>query len=211
MLFKLELFKHYITLSCYLLYLTAIFYNCAYLFNKIYCYGGYSNNFLDSNFIMLDVNKNAGKPFKSLTDQWEMIHPEFEDIISGRRDHPQTVALPDGKSFLVQGGFNYENSKINAWSAKSNYYEAMNGVIFGNAVYVDSLKSVAFYGGHQQYARKINGTRIKGLTLNSDVTFKCCRLLFLTLYNVNKNVRPAKRRYIERERYIQIKVLTHTI
>ncbi|KAI8330930.1 hypothetical protein BD560DRAFT_416134 [Blakeslea trispora] len=223
MLFKLELFKHYITLSCYLLYLTAIFIvkvdafepqprraaNCAYLFNKIYCYGGYSNNFLDSNFIMLDVNKNAGKPFKSLTDQWEMIHPEFEDIISGRRDHPQTVALPDGKSFLVQGGFNYENSsianqtlvydaEINAWSAKSNYYEAMNGgnrqIYFGNAVYVDSLKSVAFYGGHQQHAQNNadfidpDGTRIKGLTLNSDgYIVNAAGFYFLTLYNVNKN------------------------
>ncbi|KAI8328809.1 hypothetical protein EDC96DRAFT_530140 [Choanephora cucurbitarum] len=185
--------------------------DCAYLSSKIYCYGGYVKGSSDDDgLIMLDINKNDGKPFGNLINQWENVTPVSNRIVFGRRAFAQTVALPDGKSMMVQGGYNYKstsiedqnivyNAETNAWSIQPNYYEAQNGgnrqIYYGTGVYVDSINSIAFYGGYQQHVQngtdyvKPDGTKISGLTFNNSDGYinSFAGFYYLTLYDLYKN------------------------
>jgi hypothetical protein len=72
-----------------------------------------------------------------LITQWTPVTPQPTNIQLGFRGFPQAVALPDGKRFLFQGGYNYAaalkdqtivyNAETNSWSTLPNYFDASNG------------------------------------------------------------------------------------
>ncbi|KAI8367177.1 hypothetical protein EDC96DRAFT_564753 [Choanephora cucurbitarum] len=139
--------------------------SCAYLDRKVYCYGGFvANTQADDSMVVLDINKNGGDTIGNLNGQWEPASPATNNIKFGRRAYPQTVALPDGKSLMIQGGYNYQNTTFgdqtiiystesNAWSKQPNYVDSQNNIkqtYFGTGVYAKSINSVVFYGGSTQ-------------------------------------------------------------
>lgn len=108
--------------------------------NKIYCYGGYISGYDGNDTISsLDIYQNKGGPVQNLNSQWAPVTPNNpSNVVIGRRAFAQTAALPDGDRFLIQGGYNYNNStnpeqniaynaKTNSWEVLPSYYEASNG------------------------------------------------------------------------------------
>ena len=85
-----------------------------------------------------DIKKNGGNTIRNLTNQWEIAKSTSNGVELGDRSLFQALALPDGKSFFIQGGFNMKNSTItdqtiiynaetDRWSARANYSETENG------------------------------------------------------------------------------------
>jgi hypothetical protein len=113
--------------------------DCAYLVDRIYCYGGYIKGASASSDSLsaLDINKNNGQPYQNLNSQWTPVTTQPTNIYLDFRGCPQAVPLPDGKRFLFQGGYNYDkaleeqtivyNAETNSWSTLPNYFEASNG------------------------------------------------------------------------------------
>lgn len=113
--------------------------DCANLSNKVYCFPRcFINASCYDDIYVFDISKNFGKPLSNLANIWEAIKPASNGISFGKRNDPQTIALPDGKSFFVQGGYDTKtsgsinktivyNAETNAWSARPNYYEGPNG------------------------------------------------------------------------------------
>lgn len=112
--------------------------DCAYLINRIYCYGGYINGYSGNDILSaLDINKNNGQPYENLNSQWTTITTQPTSIHLDFRGFPQAIPLPDGKRFLFQGGYNYGkviedqsivyDAETNSWGTLPNYFDASNG------------------------------------------------------------------------------------
>ncbi|KAI8367174.1 hypothetical protein EDC96DRAFT_543911 [Choanephora cucurbitarum] len=139
--------------------------SCAYLGKKVYCYGGFVDSTpTDDSMIILDINKNGGDTIGNLNSQWEPASPATNNINFGKRTFLQAVALPDGKSLMIQGGYSFKNTTFgdqtiiysaesNAWTKQPNYVDSQNNIkqtYFGTGVYAKSINSIAFYGGFKQ-------------------------------------------------------------
>ncbi|CAO0796622.1 unnamed protein product [Mucor circinelloides] len=184
--------------------------NCAYLSNKIYCYGGYVKGSTDNDTLtVLDVNSNNGAPSQNLVNKWESVASQSSNNF-GFRAFPQAVPFPDGKRLLIQGGYNYEstplldqsivyNAETNAWEKLPNYYDASNGgdrqIYYGTGVYIPDLNSIGFYGGYQEHVQPgsnfvaLGGTSVPNLTFNnSDGLYNSyAGFYYFTLLNLNTN------------------------
>ncbi|KAF1796000.1 hypothetical protein V8B55DRAFT_1468748 [Mucor lusitanicus] len=184
--------------------------NCAYLSNKIYCYGGYVKGSTDNDTLtVLDINSNNGSSFQNLINKWEPV--AFQSANSfGFRAFAQAVPFPDGKRLLLQGGYNYEstplldhsivyNAETNSWDKLPNYYDANNGgdrqIYYGTGVFIPELNSIGFYGGYQEHVQPgsnfvaLGGTSVPNLTFNnSDGLYNSyAGFYYFTLLNLNTN------------------------
>ncbi|KAI8367172.1 hypothetical protein EDC96DRAFT_543909 [Choanephora cucurbitarum] len=171
--------------------------NCAYLEKKVYCYGGdIPNTQADDSMIILDINKNGGDTIGNLNDQWEPASPATNNIKFGKRVLSQAVALPDGKSLMIQGGYSFQNTTFedqtiiysaesNAWSKLPNYVDSQNNIKqnYNNiGVYAKSINSVVFYGGSTQII--YNTTNSTGI---NEFTDRNGGFDNLTLFDLNTN------------------------
>ncbi|GAA5808438.1 hypothetical protein MFLAVUS_001829 [Mucor flavus] len=186
--------------------------DCAFLSNKIYCYGGYilGNSGVDV-LNSLDIYKNDGGPSQNLNSQWEDVTPAASNIVIGRRGFPQAAAAPDGERFLIQGGYNYDagpivqqtiayNSRTNSWEAFNNYKDVNNGgdrqIYYGSGEYIPSLKQFGYFGGYQQHAiagsnyTTLEGVSISGLTFNNSENYinSYVGFHYFTLFDINTNI-----------------------
>ncbi|KAG2230226.1 hypothetical protein INT48_002096, partial [Thamnidium elegans] len=167
--------------------------DCAFLSNKIYCYGGYilGNSGVDV-LNSLDIYKNNGNPAQSLNSQWEEVTPAPSNIIIGRRGFPQAAAAPDGERFLIQGGYNYDvgpivqqtiayNAKKNIWESFANYkdnnfvinlFTFFRHVVPGSSFVTPDLVSIS------------------GLTFNNSDNYinSYAGFHYFTLFDINTNI-----------------------
>ena len=113
---------------------------CAFLSNKIYCYGGYiKDSTSDDVLYSLDILANNGGSVQNLNSAWSVVTPNNPANISlGRRAHANAVAMPDGIRLLINGGYNYilgpnpqqnvaYNAESNTWEVLVNYNDPVNG------------------------------------------------------------------------------------
>jgi hypothetical protein len=88
---------------------------------------------------MLDISQNGVKHLQHLNSEWVILNDkQHTNIDFDFRAFPQAVALSDGKSLLIQGGYNYirsslvdqsivYNAETRSWSKLPNYYDKNNG------------------------------------------------------------------------------------
>ncbi|KAI8090131.1 uncharacterized protein B0P05DRAFT_529504 [Gilbertella persicaria] len=193
--------------------------DCALLLNKIYCYGGYvKGSGDDDSLVVLDISKNNGQPYQNLISQWSSVTTVPTSIVFERRAFPQAVPLPDGKSLLIQGGYNYRNSTIkdqtivynaetNTWSILPDYDDARNGgsrqIYYGTGVYIDYLNSIGFYGGYQQHVQMgsdfvaPSGAKIPNLTFNNTDGYSnsYAGFYYFTLFDLTKKTWSTPSQY----------------
>lgn len=108
---------------------------------QIYCYGGFTSvttsQTVDDNLYSLNIAQFFGQPVESMNDKWEVIQPNTPFNTESRRI-PSAIVLPDGKRFLLQGGYTkgtkFINQTIiydtttNTWQNGSPYTELNRGV-----------------------------------------------------------------------------------
>ncbi|KAK4516915.1 uncharacterized protein ATC70_000242 [Mucor velutinosus] len=184
--------------------------NCAYLSNKIYCYGGYVKGSTDNDTLaVLDINNNNGASFQNLISKWESVTPQSSNNF-GFRAFAQAVPFPDGKRLMLQGGYNYGNTPLldhsivynaetNSWDKLPNYYDASNGgdrqIYYGTGVYIPELNGIGFYGGYQEHVQPgsnfvaLGGTSVPNLTFNNtDGLYNSyAGFYYFTFLNLNTN------------------------
>lgn len=98
---------------------------------QIYCYG------VDDSFYSLNIVGFSGKSVESMNDKWEIIQPNTP-FNTESRTTPSAIVLPDGKRFLLQGGYSKDTKIINqtiiydtttnSWQNGSPYIEEDKGV-----------------------------------------------------------------------------------
>lgn len=92
------------------------------------------NAISDSNLMYLDIVYSSGNSTKELADKWTNITPMTNNASVQPRDNPQSTVLPDGKTLLLSGGWNSDdsllvsqtlayNSDNNSWSVYTGYTE----------------------------------------------------------------------------------------
>lgn len=111
---------------------------CGYLNRKIFCFGGLTkvNGTPVSSSIIytLDVENNKGLTRKELSTKWELIPAYSNGVEMHLRESSQSMALPDGKTMLLSGGWNKELTSLvsqtiafdvdkNEWTEYPSYTE----------------------------------------------------------------------------------------
>lgn len=113
--------------------------DCAYLSNRIFCYGGSVGDVhYDSSIHSLDINNQpAGTSVNDLLNQWDNISENNSQIVTEFRYDSEFVPLPDGVSMFLEGGSNDNsypianktvtyNTQTNTWHALPEYNEPLN-------------------------------------------------------------------------------------
>lgn len=88
---------------------------------------------------MLDIFSYSGSTLNQLQNQWVTITANTNGIYYQSRENPQGMALPDGKSILLSGGYNTAESYLvaqtvvynavnNTWTNYSSYSEPPYGI-----------------------------------------------------------------------------------
>ncbi|KAG2207695.1 hypothetical protein INT47_011815 [Mucor saturninus] len=172
---------------------------CAYTFNKIYCYGGkLETKKYDNDMYSLDLSSLSSGPVGDIKNKWELvIATKSPDIPQDEyRYKSQFVLLPDGSMFF-DGGYNEDNPLVaqnvtynpqkNTWTVLPgpSYYDINYGgyrqIHSGTAVYMPSVNKIVFNGGMQLNA-----------ALNSNYTFAQSPLFNLT-YETIPEQHPEKK------------------
>lgn len=126
------------------IYNTDIFFQiiaCDFVGGQIYCYGGFtsvtSSQTVDDNLYSLNVAQSIGETAESINDKWELVQPSTPFDTESRRI-ASAIALPNGRQFLLQGGYTkgtkFINQTIiydtttNSWKVASPYSEVSRGV-----------------------------------------------------------------------------------
>ncbi|KAI9273460.1 hypothetical protein EDC94DRAFT_580422 [Helicostylum pulchrum] len=145
--------------------------SCGYVGEKIYCWGGdisatlNSQLTLDEDFYSLDINAFTGQKSDILISQWNKVTPKVPFWMS-QRETPTSIALSDGKRFMIYGGFKtgpaskYNNQTViydastNTWAKGTPYTVDNVGVKQIYSATAVNLPNglVGFYGGFEQYA-----------------------------------------------------------
>jgi hypothetical protein len=111
---------------------------CSYIKGQIYCYGGVLVNGVDTGIYSLDISQLVGKETNTMGIMWNKITPAAS-FDTEQRTGASSIALPDGKKFLIQGGRNSLNNKFtnqtiiydtstNTWDTGSPYSEIDRGI-----------------------------------------------------------------------------------
>lgn len=110
---------------------------CAYLADKIYCYGGSpatSENNIDY-LSMLDISSYVGSTASELENKWVTVNTAETSINMEHRTNQQSMQLSDGKNLLISGGLTLYtkpalkdqtivfNADTLSWEAYPNYEE----------------------------------------------------------------------------------------
>ncbi|KAI9365210.1 hypothetical protein BD770DRAFT_378033 [Pilaira anomala] len=137
---------------------------CGYLNKKIFCFGGLTmvnkTSVSDSIIYTLDIVNNKGLLREELSTKWEPIPPYTNGVEMHLRESSQSMALPDGKTMLLSGGWNSEYTSLisqtiafnvdrNEWTEYPSYEEPPFGnrqIYSAASVYVPGY-GVGFYGG----------------------------------------------------------------
>jgi hypothetical protein len=109
---------------------------CAFLNNKIYCYGGILTIpgqwplKSSSELFSLDIHNSSIQ--NNINDGWQYtLSTGRSNLASTERGYPQAVPHPDGTSLLITGGItDKENLQTNTilYNASSNSWEAVDGM-----------------------------------------------------------------------------------
>ncbi|KAI7887680.1 uncharacterized protein EV154DRAFT_520401 [Mucor mucedo] len=142
--------------------------NCAYTFDKIYCYGGkLDNKQFNNDMYELNLNSLSQIPVSDIVNKWTLITPNPSSGVpqDEYRYGSQFVVLPDGSLFF-DGGYNEDhplvarnityNPQKNVWTVLPgpSYNDSKNGGVYRQvysaaAVHLPDTNSVAFYGGRE--------------------------------------------------------------
>ncbi|KAI7887678.1 uncharacterized protein EV154DRAFT_554489 [Mucor mucedo] len=142
--------------------------NCAYTFDKIYCYGGkLDNKQFNNDMYELNLNSLSQVPVSDIVNKWTLITPNPSPGVpqDEYRYGSQFVVLPDGSLFF-DGGYNEDhplvarnityNPQKNVWTVLPgpSYNDSKNGGVYRQvysaaAVHLPDTNSVAFYGGRE--------------------------------------------------------------
>jgi hypothetical protein len=87
---------------------------------------------------VLDLTKNSGATATNLQGQWKTVSSTPKGVNLLIRTYPQSVALPDGKRLLINGGLTDSsvplkdqnivyNAETNAWENYESYSEPPYG------------------------------------------------------------------------------------
>jgi hypothetical protein len=117
---------------------------CGYVGGQIYCFGGDRSSSLTANFDIdnkmhhLNISQFIGHSTDSMSSHWNTVNPATTFDPELRRA-PASIILPDGKTFLIQGGYNvalakYINQTIafdtstNTFTSAPAYSETTRGI-----------------------------------------------------------------------------------
>ncbi|KAL7335330.1 hypothetical protein PS15p_200821 [Mucor circinelloides] len=138
--------------------------SCAFLKDKIYCFGGEmpTNGFAaDTSLLVLDLTVSHTA---SINSEWQIItNAVGTEIIAGARSSAQTAVYGDGDTMIISGGYTTSTTPINqtiaytassnSWRAIDRYLDGVNGerqIYWGSSIYVPTQRKIYFYGGVEQ-------------------------------------------------------------